>query len=65
MDTFDLETRTTLVGMRFVFGWTKDAIFDGVETEVEIRTRVRASSQITAEAEPALRVDVAAKSEIG
>ena len=65
MHAVNVETRTALVRMRRIFRWSKDAILHRVEAGIEIRARVGARSQIAAEAESALRVDVAAKSEIG
>src|SRR6185295_2618038 len=61
----NVKTRAALIGMRGIGGWSKHSIFDGVETDVEIRARVGACAQIGAEAESALGVDVVAKRDVG
>src|SRR6185369_6573768 len=61
----NVKTRPALIRMRIIGGWSKYSIFNGVETDVEIRARVGARTQVGAEAESALRVDVVAKRDVG
>src|SRR5262249_12173816 len=64
MNAVDIKTRPALIRMLGVSRWSKDSILDRVETDVEIRARVRAYTQIAAKAEAPRSVDVAAKREV-
>src|SRR5215212_306925 len=65
MHSFNIQTRSTLIGVSIISGRTKDPILDGVESKGEVRPRVGACAQVGAKSQSSLCVDVVAKSEIG